>query len=203
MNLKEKMFYEPKNFENLLGIESFSEQLLKNHFTLYNGYVANTNKLIEVLNMLLKEGKTGTAEFAELKRRFGWEFNGMRLHELYFENMNKSPKKIDKNSEFFKKIVEDFENYEVWEKDFKATGAMRGIGWVVLYYDLLARKFFNTWINEHNLGHLSGAIPILVMDVFEHAFMLDYGLKKADYMETFFKAIDWEVVAKRFKEALK
>lgn len=197
------MSYEPKNFEYLLGIKGFSSNLLKNHFMLYSGYVTNTNKLIELLNGFLKEGKTAEPEYAELKRRFGWEFNGMRLHEFYFKNMTKVPKEPDRNSEFFKKIAEDFGSFDNWKKDFKSAGIMRGIGWVILYYDPVAGKFFNTWINEHDVGHLSGTIPILIMDVFEHSYMADYSLKRADYIDSFFEVIDWTVVVKRFNRALK
>jgi len=187
------MAYEAKNFESLLGTKGFSDQLLKNHFTLYQGYVTNTNKVADALSAMAKEGKTTTPEYAELKRRFGWEFNGMRLHEYYFDNMIKGGKVIDKNTNLYKKIVADFGSYENWEKDFKATGAMRGIGWVILYYDGTEGRLFNTWINEHDAGHLSGAKPLIVMDVFEHAYMIDYGLKKADYIEAFFNAIDWTI----------
>ena len=185
------MVFEAKNFESLLGTKGLSDQLLKNHFTLYQGYVTNTNKVADALGAMAKEGKTATPEYAELKRRFGWEWNGMRLHEYYFGNLIKDGKALDKNSNLSRKIIEDFGSYENWEKDFKATGAMRGIGWVILYYD--GSRLFNTWINEHDVGHLSGASPLLVMDVFEHAYMLDYGLKKADYIEAFFKAIDWTI----------
>ena len=187
------MTYEAKNFDNLLGTKGFSDQLLKNHFTLYQGYVTNTNKLADSLNAMTKEGKTTTPEYAELKRRFGWEWNGMRLHEYYFGNIIKGGKEIDKNTNLYKKIVGDFGSYENWEKDFKAAGTMRGIGWVILYYDGTGGRLFNTRINEHDTGHLSGAKPLLVMDVFEHAYMIDYGLKKADYIEAFFKAIDWTI----------
>ncbi|MFZ3383516.1 MAG: Fe-Mn family superoxide dismutase [Candidatus Methanoperedens sp.] len=187
------MAYEAKNFESLSGTKGFSDQLLKNHFTLYQGYVTNTNKVADALSGMAKEGKMGTPEYAELKRRFGWEFNGMRLHEYYFGNMIKDGKALDKNSNLYKKIVTDFGSYENWEKDFKATGSMRGIGWVILYYDGTEGRLFNTWINEHDAGHLCGASPLLVMDVFEHAYMVDYGLKKADYIEAFFKAIDWTI----------
>ena len=187
------MTYEAKNFESLLGTKGFSDQLLKNHFTLYQGYVTNTNKVADTLSAMAKEGKTATPEYAELKRRFGWEFNGMRLHEYYFGNMIKGGKAIEKNTNLYKKIVADFGSYEAWEKDFRATGAMRGIGWVILYYDGTEGRLFNTWINEHDTGHLSGAKPLIVMDVFEHAYMTDYGLKKADYIEAFFNAIDWTI----------
>jgi Fe-Mn family superoxide dismutase len=187
------MTYEAKNFESLLGTKGLSDQLLKNHFTLYQGYVTNTNKVADALAVMAKDGKMAIPEYAELKRRFGWEFNGMRLHEYYFENIVKDGKAIDKNSNLYKKIVSEFGSYENWEKDFKATGAMRGIGWVILYYDPLEGRLFNTWINEHDVGHLCGAMPIIIMDVFEHAYMIEYGLKKADYIEAFFKAIDWTV----------
>jgi Fe-Mn family superoxide dismutase len=187
------MTYEAKNFESLLGTKGLSDQLLKNHFTLYQGYVTNTNKVADALLAMAKDGKMATPEYAELKRRFGWEFNGMRLHEYYFENIVKDGKAIDKKTNLYKKIVSEFGSYENWEKDFKATGAMRGIGWVILYYDALEGRLFNTWINEHDVGHLCGALPLIVMDVFEHAYMIEYGLKKADYIESFFKAIDWTV----------
>lgn len=195
------MPYEPKNFDQLLGTKGFSDQLLKNHFTLYQGYVANTNKVADALSALLKDGKTATPEYAEMKRRFGWEFNGMRLHEQYFGNMKKDGSQLDNGSKLTKKFVEDFGSYENWEKDFKGTGSMRGIGWAILYYDPMGNRLFNVWINEHDGGHFSGAVPLLIMDVFEHAFMIDYGLKRADYIEAFFKAIDWSAVVKRFNDA--
>jgi len=174
--------FDPKNYDHLIGLAGFSDQLLKNHFTLYQGYVTNTNKLIDILEAMEKEGKYATPEFAELNRRLGWEFNGMRLHELYFGNMTKTPTQLQPNSDLAQKLkVNWFNSLENWEKDFRAMAAMRGIG----------------WIDEHNTGHFAGATPLLVMDVFEHAFMLDYGLKRADYIEAFVKAIDWSVVEKR------
>ena len=194
--------YEQKIFDHLLGIDGFSDDLLKNHFTLYQGYVTNMNKLNDILVGIEKDGKFGTPEYAELNRRLGWEFNGMRLHEYYFGNINKDTKEIDENSELYKKINEEWGSFEMFEKDFKSMGAMRGIGWVVLYYDpstsLGTSRLFNVWINEHDVGHLAGAVPLLVMDVFEHAFITDYGLKRADYIEAFFKSIDWDVVSERF-----
>jgi len=185
--------YQIKNYESLLGVEGLSDNLLKNHFTLYEGYVANSNKLVEKL----EQAEAGTPEYGEMKRRFGWEFNGMRLHEYYFGNMSKEGTAIDENSKIYQKIVKQFGSFDKWVEDFKATGTMRGIGWVVLSYDEEADKIFNTWINEHDLGLLAGSKILLVMDVFEHAFMLDYGLKKADYINTFFNIIDWSIVESR------
>jgi Fe-Mn family superoxide dismutase len=191
-----KMTYQAKDYNRLLGMEGFSDILLKNHFTLYQGYVTNTNKVMDTINQTLKDGKTGTPEFAELKRRLGWEFNGMRLHEYYFENLG-GKGDISKSGKLYQKLTESFGSYEGWEKDFKATGATRGIGWTVLYQDVLSGNFINFWINEHDVGHPAGGMPILIMDVFEHAFMIDYGLKRADYIEAFFRNINWAEVEKR------
>ncbi len=189
--------YEVKNYEHLFGLSGFSDALLKNHLTLYQGYVANFNKLFDAVAKMSDENNFSVPEFAELKRRFGWEFNGMRLHELYFENLSKEKKRPDKNSKLYKKIEEAYGSFSDWETYFKANGALRGIGWVILYWDKRADKLFTVWVNEHDVGHLSGAIPLLVMDVFEHAFMTDYGLKRADYISAFWEVIDWEVVENR------
>ena len=192
------MAYTAKDYTGLIGMEGMSEALLKNHFTLYNGYVTNTNKLLDAMGGLQANGQAGTPEFSELKRRLGWEFNGMRLHEYYFENLGKEGKP-GPAGELAKKLSAEFGSVEAWEKDFRASGAMRGIGWVVLYQDTQSGRLINFWINEHDAGHPAGCSPILVMDVFEHAYMLDYGLKRADYIETFFKNINWGQTEGRLK----
>ena len=192
------MTYIAQDYTKLIGMEGFSEALLKNHFTLYQGYVANTNKVLDTLDLMLKEGKTGIPEFAELKRRLGWEFNGMRLHELYFTNLGgKEP--LNPGGKLAKKMAADFGSTDAWEKDFRAVGAMRGIGWAVLYEDSMSGRLINLWVNEHDVAHPTGCAPILIMDVFEHAFMLDYGLKRADYIEAFFRKIEWSAAEARLK----
>ena len=188
------MTYQAKDYTYLIGIEGFSETLLKNHFTLYEGYVTNTNKLNDLLSSKPKDATS--PEYAELKRRFGFEFNGMRLHEYYFGNLG-GQGVLDKSGKLEKKLAEDFGSSETWGQDFRATGTMRGIGWAILYQDDVTGQLFNQWINEHEVGHLAGCRPILVMDVFEHAFITDYGLKRADYIAAFFKNIDWEIVENR------
>lgn len=192
------MPYTAKKFDGLLGLTGFSDVLLNNHFTLYEGYVKNTNLVAEKLKSLVAAGETASPEFAELKRRFGWEWNGMRMHELYFGNMTKETTALSHEA-LKNKLTEVYGSVENWEKNFVATGAMRGIGWVVLAHDVDSGKLYNVWVNEHDLGHLVGTTPLLVMDVFEHAFVLDYGLKRADYITAFMKAIDWSVVEKRFE----
>lgn len=187
------MTYIPKKFDHLLGLSGLSDALLTNHFALYEGYVKNTNTLLE----LLSAKEPGTPEYSELKRRFGWEWNGMRLHELYFGNMSKETAPIS-DGPLKEKIISAYGSLENWQKDFLAAGAMRGIGWVVLTHDAESGELFNTWINEHDGGHLAGTTPLLVMDVFEHAFMLDYGTKRADYLSAFIAAIDWKAIESRF-----
>ncbi len=190
--------YVAKDFKYLLGFPGLSDALLTNHFALYEGYVANTNKLNDALVELEKSDKFATPEFAEMNRRFGWEFNGMRLHELYFGNLTKTGVALGSGS-LKESLEKEWGSLDMWEKDFRSMGSMRGIGWVVLYYDAVSGRLFNVWINEHDGGHLAGATPLLVMDVFEHAFVLDYGLKKIEYIEAFMKGIDWSVVEKRLQ----
>jgi len=189
--------YEAKDYTHLLGTEGFSDKLLETHFKLYGGYVTNMNKLNDILVEMEKDDKFAEPAFAELNRRLGWEFNGMRLHELYFGNMTKDGGALDEGSDLYGKIVKEWGSFEMWEKDFRAMGAFRGIGWIVLYYDKEADRLFNVWINEHDLGHLAGAVPLLVMDVFEHAFIMDYDMNRADYIASFIKAIDWKAVEGR------
>lgn len=187
--------YEIQNFEHLLGLPGFSDQLLKNHFALYGGYVTNFNKLNDTLVAIEKDGKFGTPEYSELNRRLGWEWNGMRLHELYFGNMSKE--KTTLAVELQSLIEKEFGSFDLFQKDFTSMGIMRGIGWVVLYHDKTTNHLFSVWVNEHDVGHFAGATPLLVMDVFEHAFMLDYGLKRLDYITAFWNAVDWSVVGGR------
>lgn len=193
-----KMSYEAKDYGKLLGMDGFSDTLLNSHFTLYKGYVTNTNKVMDTLANMLKDGKTGAYEYAELKRRLGWEFNGMRLHEYYFENLGgKTP--LNQESRLGKLLSKNFGSYDGWLLDFKGTGSMRGIGWTILYQDNAGDRLFNQWINEHDTGHAAGCQPILILDVFEHAFMIDYGLKRADYIEAFVKNINWAAAEARIK----
>lgn len=184
--------YVPQDYKRLIGLPGFSDTLLTNHFALYEGYVKNVNLIDERSKTI----EPGTPESAELRRRFGWEWNGMRLHELYFDGLTKESVEPGLSSPITKAIAERFGSMEAWKEDFRVAGAMRGIGWVMLVQD--GDRLFNVWINEHDMGHLVGATPLLVMDVFEHAYMTDYGIKRAEYIDTFFRSIDWGVVEQRF-----
>ncbi len=189
--------YEAKNFDHLLGTPGFSDTLLKNHFTLYEGYVKNCNTLHEKFGEMKKNNQLGSIEWAEIKRRSAWEYNGMRLHELYFGNMKNGGSPLEENSPLRAKLTEQKGSYESWEADFRATSAMRGIGWAILMYDNETGSFRNSWINEHDVGLCVGMKNLLIMDVFEHAYITDYGIKRADYIEAFMKAIDWSTVESR------
>lgn len=196
--LKVQSEYKPMDFSHLIGMPGFSDELLKMHFTLYQGYVKNTNLLAALLKGFGGTPSPYDYQYQALKRRFGWEFDGMRLHELYFENLG-GKKALESSTSLYKAIVSDFGSFENWKKDFIATGLMRGIGWSILYFDAKAGRLFNMWINEHDVGHLAGGEPILVMDVWEHAFITQYGLDRAKYIDAFFQNIDWEVVSDRYK----
>lgn len=192
--------YTAKEYRSLLGLPGFSDKQLTIHFGLYEGYVKNTNKELEKMKAYADAGDFGT-EYAEIKRRFGWEFDGMRMHEYYFENMSKEAAPLTEDSSLMKKIVETFGSYDAWKKEFESTGALRGIGWAVLAYDKRGDKLHNIWVNEHDMGHLAGTTPLLVMDVFEHAFVFDYDMKRGEYIAAFMNAIDWQEVERRFVEA--
>ncbi|PIR74835.1 MAG: superoxide dismutase [Candidatus Magasanikbacteria bacterium CG10_big_fil_rev_8_21_14_0_10_47_10] len=187
------MKYTAKDYSGLLGTQGFSDNQLNVHFKLYEGYVANTNKVIEQLEALSKAGDFGPA-YAELKRRFGWEFDGMRMHEYYFDNMSKEIKEMDASGKFAALVAERYGSVDAWRADFVATGAMRGIGWAVCALDEKTNILHNAWVNEHDAGQLAGAKPLLVMDVFEHAFVFDYGMKRAEYIDAFMNAVNWEEV---------
>jgi len=195
--------YSVRTFDQLKGLPGFSEQAIQMHLTLYKGYVDNTNMLADRLREALKTGTGMSAEWKEMKRRFAWEFNGMRLHELYFENLTSQPAGLAPTSSVRRKIEEDFGSYDIWEREFRETGAMRGIGWVLLTVDPNSGRLFNTWLDEHDGGILAGTSPLLIMDVFEHAVLPDFGLKRPDYIEAFFRVIDWKTVEARLEASAK
>jgi Fe-Mn family superoxide dismutase len=188
-----------KDYSGLIGMKGFSDTALDNHFKLYQGYVKNTNTLLEKLETLSSDKKSDAQSYAEFKRRFGWEMNGALLHELYFENLG-GVARIDPESALQKKIVAQFGSFDRWKEDFIATGMMRGIGWAILYYEPRTDRLINAWVDEHNTGNIVSAMPVLVMDVFEHAYMPDYQLGRAKYVDVFFKNIDWKKPETRFNK---
>ena len=193
--------YKARSFD-LSDLTGISNETLAMHFKLYEGYVTNTNTLNEKIAELMKGGNldaTQTAAFSELRRRYGFEYNGMVLHEYYFENMVKNGTgDPNKDSAFYKAAEESFGSYEVWKNDFIATGKMRGVGWAATYQDPSNGSISNHWINLHETGNVAGYRPILIMDVWEHAWIKDYApADRPKYIEAFFSNINWDVVSGR------
>jgi len=189
--------YTSKDYKNLLGLKGFSDLALNTHFTLYEGYVKNTNSILEKFDT--EKIENGSIEMAELKRRFGWEYNGMKLHEVYFESLSHTPNAINIESDLYKKIIENYNSFEKFLETFKTTGIMRGIGWVALVKEENTNELFTIWLEEHNTGNLANTKVILCMDMLEHAFIIDYGTKKADYINAFLESVDWKVCEERFE----
>ena len=195
--------YKAKQF-NLSGLKGISDQTLEMHFKLYEGYVKETNNLEERIAEFLKDGKVDQEEmplYSELKRRLGFEFNGMVLHEYYFENLKKNGETDPAgNSAFYKAAESSFGGYEIWKADFVGVGKMRGVGWAICFEQPETGRVSNHWISLHQNGEVAGYNPVLVMDVWEHAFLLDY--KPADrpkYIEAFFSNMDWNSVEGRLR----
>ncbi|MGH7829966.1 MAG: superoxide dismutase [Candidatus Binatia bacterium] len=187
--------YKAKRF-NLSGLKGISDETLEMHLGLYEGYVENTNLLNEQLLEMVRQRKaSGTnPAYAEVKRHLGFEYGGMVLHEYYFGNLcpngEGSPSR-----KFHDAVSRSFGDFEKWKADFVAVGNFRGVGWAILYQDPVTAELSNHWIELHQQGVPSGFKPVLVMDVWEHAFLLDYKpAERQKYIEAFFANINWDVV---------
>ncbi len=195
--------YKPRQFD-LSGLVGISDRTLEMHFKLYEGYVQNTNVLTEKISAMLADGKIDHEEmpaYSELTRRLGFEYNGMVLHEYYFGNMTRrgigDPAQ---QASFRQAAVASFGSYATWRADFVGIGMMRGVGWAICYQDPANGRLSNHWISLHETGNVSGFTPLLVMDVWEHAFLLDFKpAERPTYIESFFANIDWNVVEERVR----
>jgi Fe-Mn family superoxide dismutase len=184
--------YTPKKW-TLSGLQGISNETLELHFGLYEGYVKNTNALLDRIDAMRRDGHNSgsTPEFAEIVRRLGWEFDGMRLHEYYFDNLTAAPSPL-KPGELYDAIGQSFGDVDQWKKDFAALGGMRGIGWAITYQDPDSLQLLNVWVGDHNVNNLAGCDPIVVMDLWEHAWLKDYKpADKGKYVEAFIANIDW------------
>lgn len=193
--------YTAKTYD-LSDLTGISNETLAMHFKLYEGYVTNTNTLNQRIADLIGSGNldaNSVAAFSELKRRFGFEYNGMVLHEYYFENMQKHGTGDPSTGDAFISAAEaSFGSYDVWKADFMNTGKMRGVGWAAVYQDPSNGAISNHWINLHETGNVAGYKPILIMDVWEHAFIKDYApADRPKYIEAFFANINWDLVNSR------
>src|SRR5256885_9510603 len=197
--------YKAREF-NLSGLNGISDQTLEMHFKLYEGYVKETNKLTEAIDKFIQDGQVDQEEmpaYSELTRRLGFEYNGMVLHEYYFDNL-KSGGGIgdpERTAQFAKAAASSFGSYEIWKADFVGIGKMRGVGWAICNQNPGNGRLSNHWVTLHETGNIAGFDPILVMDVWEHAYLLDYKpAERPKYIEAFFSNIDWTTVEKRLQK---
>jgi superoxide dismutase, Fe-Mn family len=197
--------YQAKHF-TLSGLTGISDRTLDLHFKLYEGYVTETNRLTEKIAEFLKDGKVDQQEmpaYSELTRRLGFEYNGMVLHEYYFGNLTtRGGGDAAHDSVFYQAAELSFGSYETWKTDFVGIGKMRGVGWAICSQNPANDRLSNHWITLHEVGHVAGFTPVLVMDVWEHAFLLDYQpAERPKYIEAFFSNIDWTAVEGRLLNA--
>lgn len=194
--------YKEQLFDQLKGLDGISDDQIAEHLKLYAGYVKQVNTLNE---QIAASGKPSgkDPEFAELTRRLGFEYNGMILHEYYFSNLRKAAEPTPPSgSGLVQALNESFGSVEEWKTGFQAIGDMRGIGWVILFQDPATDRLSNHWITLHQDGVPAGFKPLLVMDVWEHAFMRDYKVTdKAKYVEAFFRNIDWSCIERRLRDS--
>jgi Fe-Mn family superoxide dismutase len=197
--------YKAREF-NLSGLNGISDKTLEVHFKLYEGYVNETNKLQEAITKFIQDGNVDQEEmpaYSELTRRLGFEYNGMVLHEYYFDNLKSGGGSGDPNrtATFAKAAESTFGSYEIWKADFVGIGKMRGVGWAICYQNPSNGRLSNHWITLHETGNVAGFDPVLVMDVWEHAYLLDYQpAERPKYIEAFFSNIDWTIVEKRLQK---
>lgn len=192
-----KLFQEAKfNIPKLKGI---SEKNIEEHLKLYSGYVKHANLILEHIENLSKDTEKNSYELGELSRRFSFEFGGMRNHEFYFQSLEGGSKNLSKKSPLYKAIADEWGSFDTWLLRFKTTAMTRGIGWAKLVYDEKDGRLLTFWHDEQHLGQLPDTHTVLALDMWEHAYMIDYQTSgKKQYIEDFFQNINWEIVEKNF-----
>ncbi|MCW8139427.1 MAG: superoxide dismutase [Planctomycetota bacterium] len=189
--------YTAKDYSKLRGLQGITDEQVEVHLTLYNGYVNRTNALQERLFSLAGAGTFDSA-YQELKRRNGWEWNGMRLHELYFDNLAPEAAPLAPDGRFAKAVADVWGSVDAWRAELLATARMPGVGWVICARDPASGNLWNAWVEDHEKGHWAGGAPLLVLDVWEHAFSVyRKPTERAKYLDDFMANVDWNVVAKR------
>jgi superoxide dismutase, Fe-Mn family len=192
--------YKQHDFQ-ISGLKGISDQQIEVHLGLYAGYVKNTNSLNERLQDLVQQGKVGTPDWAEVTRRMGFEYNGMILHEYYFSQLKAGGSEMKADSPLGQAIAKSFGSVDACMNDFKGVGSMRGVGWAIMFQDPMTGWLSNHWVTLHQEGNPAGFKPILIMDVWEHAFMIDYKpAERSKYIDAFFQNLDWSIVEKRLSE---
>jgi Fe-Mn family superoxide dismutase len=170
---------------------------MKMHFKLYEGLVAATNKANDLLQKAAISGVADPVAYSAIQKEFSLFFNGMRLHELYFEQLGSGSGRMSDG--LADAINSNFGSFDVWRTNFMQTGEIPGVGFVVLLCDDATGRLMNRWINEFNVGELLGTHPLLVMDVWEHAYITQFGLDTKKYMTVFLDNVNWDVVSRRWE----
>lgn len=183
-------------------LEGISEKTMQTHLGLYSGYVKNTNQVIDLAESM-KDDTDKKYALLEARRRFSFEFDGMRNHEYFFEQLTGGASELNPDSKFAQKIVEDFGSIDAWKESLVALTGMRGIGFAICYYDRETDRLLNSWVEEQHLGQLNSAQFIFGIDMWEHAFMLDYAMsEKPAYVEAVWKNTNWSLVEERYEKSL-
>ncbi len=194
------MQYQEQKF-SIPELKGISAKNIEEHLKLYSGYVKHTNLILEKIAELSKDREKNTYQIGELRRRLGFEFDGMRNHEFYFKSFEGGARELKDDSKLKTKTTEEFGNFEDWLAEFKHMALTRGIGWAILYHDKKADRLLNAWIDEQHLGHLTGLSPILALDMWEHAFVYDYQPSgKKQYVEDFFENLNWETIENNYSQ---
>jgi len=203
ISLNQMQKFEEKKF-NITKLKGISEKTIEEHLKLYVGYVKNSNLILEHIEELVKDADKYAYELGEIQRRFSFEYNGMRNHEVYFDSFSNEAKNLNDESELKKQIKSDLGSFELWLNRFKAIALTRGVGWAMLWYDRGDKRLLASWVDEQHLGQLSGCTPILALDMWEHSYVADYQPSgKKNYIEDFFANLNWENVENNFSKALK
>ena len=187
---------------NIGELKGISAKNIDEHLKLYAGYVKHSNLILEKINELVQDAEKNAYALGEVQRRFGFEYNGMRNHEVYFESLSGGAKALIGSSELKKAITAEWGSFDAWLNRFKSIALMRGIGWAMLYYDREEKRLLSTWVDEQHLGQLQDCTLILGLDMWEHAYVYDYPTsEKKKYIEAFFENLNWGAIEKNFKGA--
>ena len=195
------MHYQEQTF-TIPELKGISSKQIEVHLKLYAGYVKHVNLLRENIHTLETEDKEKHAyTIAELRRRFSFEFNGMRMHEYYFQSFEGGPKAPNESGALAQTLAEKYGDKEQFIAHFTSVGMSRGIGWTILYWDPIGKTPHVAWLSDHELGTLAGLPIILAMDMWEHAYMVDHlPSEKANYIDAFLSNVNWEISEKRFQK---
>ncbi len=197
------MAYEEKKF-NLPDLIDISKESVIAHLGLYAGYVKNCNALMSLEKELRGDAASNTHALAEVVRRFAFEFDGMRMHEYYFQQWEEGANALDGAGALGSALIQQFGSIVEFEKQLRSVGMMRGVGWAVLFFDPASSLFHIVWVGEHMQGHLAGVPIICGLDVWEHAYIAQFGAGGRNaYIDAFFKNLNWKVMEKRFSAAIK